>query len=149
MMRHLSGWIILFFCLPLQADPSVTIRDAWIREAPPGVAVLAAYMTIENNGARGYQLMSASSTDFASVEIHATQVTDGTARMTHLKSLELPARGKLVFAPGASHLMLMQPRRALRAGDQVTLTLRFSGDLVVTTRAKVQNDATMPGHHHH
>jgi hypothetical protein len=148
-MRYLAGWIALLASLPLHAGSPLLVRDAWIREAPPGMEVLAAYMTIENRGTREQRLVSASSADFTAVEIHTTQISNGTASMTRQTSLALPAGGNLVFAPGGNHLMLMHPQRALRAGDQVTLTLRFNGNLSSTVHATVRNDATMTDHHHH
>jgi len=29
--------------------PGVSVRDAWVRESPPGVAMMAGYMALRNN----------------------------------------------------------------------------------------------------
>ena len=51
--------------------------------------------------------------------IHRTIVKDGVARMVHASRIELPPKASLIFAPGGYHLMLMNPKPALRAGDTV------------------------------
>ncbi|HEX9626965.1 MAG TPA: copper chaperone PCu(A)C [Acidiferrobacterales bacterium] len=132
-----------------QAAETIQVEDAWIREAPPGAAVLAAYLTLENRGDAERALVGADSPDFGRIEIHATRMKNGMASMEQLKHLKIAARGREALAPGGTHLMLMQPRRALRAGDRVTLTLRFAGGANLATEAVVRRDEQPDDHHHH
>jgi periplasmic copper chaperone A len=134
---------------PAQAAESIQVQNAWIREAPPGAAVLAAYLTIENHGNAERTLVGADSPDFGRIEIHATRMKDGMASMEQLKELKLAAHGRETLAPGGTHFMLMQPRRALRAGDRVALTLRFAGGASRATEAVVRRDEQPADHHHH
>ena len=61
--------ILLFFCLTLLAATcagagDISVTGPWIREVPPAVRMLAAYMTISNNSKETVQLESAASDDF-------------------------------------------------------------------------------------
>ena len=149
-MRHLFAPLLLLATLgaATHAATPLLVRDAWVQEAPPGATVLAAYLVITNPGAQAHTLVSASSPDFAAVEMHASRIIDGTASMTQLKDLAIPARGQQVFAPGGAHLMLLRPKRALRAGDPVRLRLHFKGAATLDVTAQVRR-AEPDTHHHH
>src|ERR1700694_820843 len=121
--------------LALTLDPAaseetgVSVRDAWIRETPPGVAMMAGYMGLQNNTSRSQVLVAASSSGFETVMIHRTIVKDGMTGMAHASQIELAPNASLIFAPGGYHLMLMNPKRTLRAGDPVVINLEFRGGL--------------------
>lgn len=115
----------------LEAGDAVSVRDAWIRETPPGMTMMAGYMELRNNTLRPQVLVAASSSGFQSVMIHRTIVKDGMAGMVHASQLELAPNASLIFAPGGYHLMLMTPKRTLRAGDPVVINLEFRGGLVL------------------
>ena len=112
-------------------EAGVSVRDAWVRESPPGVAMMAGYMELRNNESRSQVLVAASSSDFETVMIHRTIVKDGMAGMVHASQIELTPNSSLVFAPGGYHLMLMNPKRTLHAGDPVAINLEFRGGLVL------------------
>jgi len=120
------------------AGGGVSVRDAWIRETPPGMTMMAGYMQMRNNTSRPQFLVAASSSGFESVMIHRTVVKDGMAGMVHLSQIELAPDAGLIFAPGGNHLMLMNPRLALRAGDAVVVKLEFRGGLVLPVTFEVR-----------
>ncbi|OGI54567.1 MAG: hypothetical protein A3E57_06270 [Candidatus Muproteobacteria bacterium RIFCSPHIGHO2_12_FULL_60_33] len=107
----------------------VSVRDAWVRESPPGVAMMAGYMTLRNDTPRAQLLVAANSSDFEAVMIHRTIVKDGMTGMVHAPQIELLPASSLIFAPGGYHLMLLSPKRTLRAGDRVDITLEFRSGL--------------------
>ena len=49
--------------------------------------------------------------------------TDGMMQMTKVSRLEIPAQRQVEFAPGGYHLMLINLKRTLHAGDKVSITL--------------------------
>ncbi len=149
-MRRLPLLLILLLTLgtTTYAATALHVQNAWVQEAPPGATVLAAYLVIANPGAQPQTLVSVSSPDFAAVEIHTSQIVNGMASMTQLKDLTIPAKGQQVFAPGGAHLMLLQPKRALHAGDPVRLRLQFKGAAALDVTAKVKR-ASSDTHHHH
>ena len=119
-------------------EAGVSVRDAWIRETPPGVHMMAGYMVLQNNTSRSQVLVAASSSGFETVMIHRTIVKDGMAGMVHLSQIELAPIANLIFAPGGYHLMLMNPKRTLRAGDPVVINLEFRGGLVLPVAFEVR-----------
>lgn len=119
-------------------EAGISVRDAWIRETPPGMTMMAGYMALRNNTSRSQVLVAASSPGFATVMLHRTIVKDGMARMVHAPQIELTPNASLIFAPGGYHLMLMNPKRTLRAGDPVVINLEFRGGLVLPVAFEVR-----------
>jgi len=116
----------------------VSVRDAWIRETPPGVAMMAGYMVLQNNTSRSQVLVAARSSGFEIVMIHRTIVKEGLTGMEHAPKIEILPNASLIFAPGGYHLMLMNPKRTLRAGDPVVINLEFRGGLVLPVAFEVR-----------
>src|SRR5712691_9759734 len=119
-------------------EAGVSVRDAWVRETPPGVAMMAGYMVLQNNTSRSQVLVAASSSGFETVMIHRTIVKEGLTGMEHASQIELLPNGSLLFAPGGHHLMLVNPKRTLRAGDRVDVHLEFRGGLVLPVAYEVR-----------
>ena len=138
--RHpvLIGLILALIPIAAATEAGVSVRDAWVRETPPGVANMAGYMVLQNNTSRSQVLMAASSSSFETVMIHRTIVKDGLAGMVHAPKIELLPNASLLFAPGGYHLMLLNPKRTLRAGDRVDINLEFRGGLVLPVTYEVR-----------
>ncbi len=111
---------------PAAAPPAqVQATDAWIRWLPADVPS-AGYMTLVNTGTVGRVLVAVTSAAYAEVSIHQSQETHGMAQMRPVSSLALDPQVPVHFAEGGYHLMLMQPRRPIHAGDTVIMTLHFA-----------------------
>jgi copper(I)-binding protein len=119
-------------------EAGVSVRDAWIRETPPGMTMMAGYMELRNNTSRPQVLVAASSSGFETVMIHRTIVKDGMAGMVHASQIGLTPNASLIFAPGGHHLMLMNPKRTLRAGDRVDIYLEFRDGPVLPVAFEVR-----------
>ena len=119
-------------------EAGVSVHDSWIRETPPGMTMMAGYMALRNNTSRSQVLMAASSPGFESVMIHRTIVKDGMAGMVHASQIEITPNASLIFAPGGYHLMLMNPKRTLGAGDPIIINLEFRGGLVLPVAFEVR-----------
>lgn len=50
----------------------------------------------------------------------------------------MPAGGKVAFAPGSYHLMLMQPTRKIAAGDRILVTMEFAVGQKLVAEFRVQ-----------
>ena len=146
--RIAVGVMLLMTCLLAVADSSIVVRDAWVREAPPGAAVLAAYFTLENTGTKEDKLVAVRGPDFDKIEIHATEIRDGVARMIALDALPIPPHTVVKLAPGGYHIMLHHPRRALAAGMSVKLELHFESGTRLAVVAPVRRAESGPAHHH-
>lgn len=119
-------------------EAGVSVRDAWVRETPPGMAVTAGYMVLRNRTSRPQVLVAASSSAFETVMIHRTVAKEGMTGMEHAPQIELLPNATLLFAPGGYHLMLSNPRRTLHAGDRVDIILEFRGGLVLPVACEVR-----------
>ena len=107
----------------LAAGHVVTVRNAWIPEAPPVADVMAAYFEIDNNGSEPVTITHVSSPAFADVMMHKTVEKNGMSYMIHLPSLTVAPHSKAIFHRGGMHLMLMQPKHSLKKGDKVSITM--------------------------
>lgn len=136
----------VFVCLTLalslapaaSEEAGISVRDAWIRQTPPGMTMMAGYMELRNDTSRPKVLVAASSSGFERVMIHRAILKDGMAGMVHPSHIELAPNASLIFAPGGYHLMLMLPKRTLRAGDPVVIDLEFRGGLVLPVAFEVR-----------
>jgi hypothetical protein len=145
--RFAAGVMLLLTNLTALADTTIVVRDAWVREAPPGAPVLAAYFTLENPGSKADKLVAVLCPDFDKIEIHATEIRAGVARMIALDALPIPPHATVKLAPGGYHLMLHHPRRALAAGMNVKLELRFDSGTRLTVVAPVRRAESGAMHH--
>lgn len=116
--------LALLAAAPVWACPGLTATDAWIREAPPGAMMTAAYAKLRNGGDQPLRVDGAFGAGFAAAELHHTVVENGLSRMRHGEPLEIAPGARAALAPGGWHLMLMRPFRPLKAGDQVPLALK-------------------------
>lgn len=98
-----------------------------------GFGVSAAYMQIENKGSEADVLIKAE-TDVADlVELHETVVENDVAQMKPLaEGISLPLGSVTELKPGGLHIMLMQLKRELVAGESITLTLTFKSGKTLT-----------------
>ncbi len=120
----LSGLSLGLAAVVAWAGGVLEIEHPWVRESPPNASMMAGYLTLVNETDRPLVLVGASSPQFERVEFHRSRVEGGMARMTRERELVVAPGKALRLAPGGRHLMLVKPKRALRAGDRVELTLR-------------------------
>jgi len=108
-------------------DAALAFDNPRARLVAPGVP-LGGYLTIANHTEREVRLVAASSTTFDRVMIHETRITDGQAQMRHRDNgVPIAPGGRVKFAPGGLHLMLMRPAKELNVGDTVEIILEFDG----------------------
>lgn len=148
LLLALSGAARAGDCLP-------EIDSAWIRKPPMAMPMMAGFAEIRNPCAEPVRIVAARSPAFGAVELHETTRVDGVSRMRHVEALDVPARGTVVLAPGGLHLMLMQPRGAVAAGQRVPLVLvledgaEVAAELVVGAGAPGGRDGHQDHHHGH
>ena len=123
------------------ATSDVSVEGAWVRAAPPGAAMLAGYMTLRNSGKTPVRFEWTQSDAFGMVELHRSAMVNGMETMRPAGVQAIPAGGALRFEPGGLHLMLMDPRRALKVGDVVRFRLHFADGSFVDVAAPVAAQA--------
>jgi copper(I)-binding protein len=111
---------------PAKTAGGIAIEQAWTRATPPNAPVAGGFLTIRNNGDRADRLVSVTSPDANSVEIHRMTMDDGVMRMRKLADgLPIDAKSIMTLKPGGYHLMFIGPKRPIVEGGTVTATLRF------------------------
>ena len=101
-------------CLP-------QVHDGWIRMPPMNLPMMAGYARIGNPCREPATIVSADSAGFADTSLHETRIEGGISRMRATPALRIPAGGTAILEPGGAHLMLLQPRKPLQAGQKVAI----------------------------
>ncbi|MFL0810347.1 MAG: copper chaperone PCu(A)C [Agarilytica sp.] len=122
-----------------QAD-KLAVMNAWVREAHPNATVNAGYMTLINAGGADVEIASASSKAFEKVEFHEMAMVDGMMEMRELKGLIIASGDQLKFEPGGKHLMMKEPKQAIKAGQVIDIVLTFKDGSQQTLSVKVKKD---------
>jgi len=118
--------------LILAASPAsantVVVSKAWVRPTVAGQSVAGAYLDI--TAKKPARLIAARSSVSPDVQIHWMQMDGEVMRMREVSSIDLPKDTAVSLKPGGYHLMLMQLKKPIRAGETIPLTL------VIETRGK-------------
>lgn len=148
-MRYLLPVLMLVSFSLQAAEDALSVEDAWVREAPPGVNVLGGYLRLCNHSAVDVTLTGVESENFGKIEMHETIETGSATRMERIKSLAVPAGQCVEFVPGGKHLMLFDPVTPVRDGDFVTLQFIFTPSGSLETRLPVRRGNNNDKEHHH
>ncbi len=120
------------------------------RPTRPGQPSGGAYVTIENRGASADRLISAQTPVAGRTEIHTMHMDGNVMRMREIGAIDIPAGSTVRMRPGEGyHLMLMELKQALKAGERFPLTLQFekAGKIDVTVEVSDQlGSGHMGGH---
>jgi copper(I)-binding protein len=118
-------YLLLLAACTSSAD--VSISNAWVRENAPGQKVGAAYMTLQSP--EKSKLVYVEALDAAgTVEIHSMTMNNGVMKMRMLEALTLEPNKPVSLKPGSFHLMLMDLKKPLKAGDNINFRLCFEDE---------------------
>lgn len=131
---------------------AVTVNEAWVRATVPGQSVAAGYMKLRSG--ESATLVGIRTPLAPEAEVHEMSMQGGVMKMRAVNRLALPAGRVVELKPGGYHLMLMNVRNPLKAGDKVPLTLiierRDKSREDVEVEAEVRGAASAaPAHEHH
>ncbi|MGE0462033.1 MAG: copper chaperone PCu(A)C [Vicinamibacterales bacterium] len=127
-----------------EAQAPLTVSGAWVREPVPGRTVTAGFVVIENPGTADIQVVGASSDVAGTVELHEMLRSGDMMKMAPVKSIVVPAKGKVELRPGGLHLMLFELKKPLKEGDTVNLTLTTETGATVQAAAAVRKFRMQP-----
>lgn len=132
------------------------VEGAWARSSVPGQSGTGAFMRI--TAAQPMQLIGVATPVAGTAEVHEMKMEGDIMRMRAVDKLDLPAGRTIELKPGGFHIMLMELKQPLAAGNAIPLTLRFrdaSGaehrlELKVPVAARAPGAAAAPtdGHKH-
>lgn len=151
-IRNVALALVATLSLPATALAQTTVADAWVRGTVAQQKASGLFATLTS--ATGGKLVAASSPVAGVVEIHEMRMDGDTMRMRAIPGLDLPAGQAVQLKPGGYHVMLMDLKQPLTAGDTVPVTLVIEGpggqreSLLVQAPVRALGSA-MPGHGHH
>lgn len=133
-----------------QSASALRIEQPFARATAPTARAGSAYMTIVNSAAIGDRLLRAESPVAARVELHTIIKEGDVMRMREVPAIDVPANGKATLAPGGFHVMLMELKAPLKAGDTAPITLVFekAGRIVVAVPILPLGSAPAGEHKH-
>lgn len=154
--QKIAGAMLAVCCMGMGEllAAGLEVRDPWVRPGPPGVQVMAAYMTLENTGDKAKTLVGVASPASARVELHQTVQRNGMATMEPVPMIEIPSKGKLVLEPGGYHLMLLGLSRPVMPGEKIPFAFIFTDgerkEVMAEVRQPAAPEAAVPaGSHDH
>lgn len=145
-----SALLISFISLPAWAA-NISVTETWARTTVPGQKVSGGYFQITSDA--DARLVKASSTAVPRVEMHEMSMDGDVMRMREVKAIDLPKGMTVSLEPGGFHLMLMNLKKPIAAGDMIPVTLVVeSGGKRQTVEIKLEARAAGGSgmqHHHH
>lgn len=135
------------------AQTTVKVEDAWVRGTVATQKATGAFMRLTPSA--NARLVEARSPVAGVVEIHEMAMENDVMRMRQVPGLDLAAGRTLELKPGGYHVMLMDLKQPLKAGEQVPITLvfedaaqkRFTQEVKAPVTALGGGNAPMPMNH--
>lgn len=125
-MKTLRLIPLLVALLASSAQAQTTVSNAWVRGTVAQQKATGAFMQITSPA--GGKLVSVSSASAGVAEIHEMSMQGTTMQMRALPNgLDLPPGKAVDLKPGGYHVMLMDLKAPLKAGDSIDLTLVVEG----------------------
>ncbi len=149
-MKVILAVTMLVASLPASAA-NVSVTDAWARATMPGQQVSGAYMKIASDA--DAKLVGASSPAIPRVEVHEMKMDGDVMRMREVKAVDLPKGKAVSLEPGGYHIMLMNLKKPIAAGEVIPLKLVVESGgkqqvVEVKAEARAPGSDAMPHHHH-
>lgn len=122
-----------------QAGPDVKVMEAWARAAPMVEGGNAAvYARLVNAGSQPDELVAVSGDVSGAVELHESYSRFGMMMMRKVADVKVPAAGEAALKPGSFHIMLIDLKRPLKAGEtlQMSFVFRKGGQVPVTVQVR-------------
>ncbi len=101
------------------------VQDPWVRGTVAQQTATGMFARLTST--TGGRLVSAASPVAGVVEIHEMAMDGNVMRMRAIPGLDLPAGKPVELKPGGYHVMLMDLKQPLKAGDTVPVTLVIQG----------------------
>lgn len=120
-----AAGLLMAAALNVAGAQEVKIEGAWVRATVAGQKATGAFMAITAD--QNMTLVGVATPIAGVSQVHEMVMQDDIMRMSEIKGgLPLPAGQTVTLKPGGYHLMFMDLKQAVKAGESVdvTLTLR-------------------------
>ena len=118
---HYAIAIVMLFCATQAWAENVVVSDASVRATAPGQESAAIRFSITSK--KEARLMAIVSPVAGAVEIHSMTHDNGVMKMRAIEFLPLPAGKMVKLGSSGNHVMLLNLKNPLKAGDFVPLTI--------------------------
>ena len=122
---------------PAASAGPIQIIAPWARAADSG-GNTGVFMVIKNTSGQADKLVAAAYADAMMTGVHETVMKDNVMTMSEVPSLEVPANGQVELKSGSYHIMAMELKKQIKAGDKIQVTLTFEKAGKVTVDAEVR-----------
>ena len=127
---------MLTACRP---EKGIEIHGAWMRPARQSENG-AVYFVIHNYSSQADELIGISS-DLAVAEMHESKLSGDIMEMNQVESVLLEPYAEIEFAPGGLHVMLVNLKQDVKAGDEIEVILHFKNFEDITAVLPVRETA--------
>jgi len=116
-------FIVFLITTEIYAAPDIKIKNAWIASTQESDDMSVAYMSLFSD--EDLILTTITSPTIKTIEMHNTILEKGIMKMRMAHEIKIDHDKTFEFKSGGSHLMLMDFKGPLKAGEKVKLTLHF------------------------
>lgn len=129
---------------------AITIGHPYARTTAPGQPTGGGFLKLINQGTSADKLLSAKADVSSRVELHTMRMEGDVMRMRQVDAIDVPAGGTVELKPGGLHLMFIELKAPLKAGDKFPMVLRFekAGEVTVTVNVEAPKADAAPAHEH-
>jgi len=132
------------------ANDKPTITQPHARATVAGMTTSGAWFTVTNHGSEDDRIIAATASEVAGqTELHDMKMEGDIMRMFQIDGIDVPVGQTITLGQGNKlHVMLLNLKKQLKAGDHFPLTVQFEKAGSVTVEALVQ-EINSGGHGHH
>jgi periplasmic copper chaperone A len=116
-------FIVFLITTEIYAVPDIKIVNAWVAATEESDDMSVAYMSLLSH--EDLILTSITSPTIKTIEMHNTILEKGIMKMRMAHEIKIDHDKTFEFKSGGSHLMLMDFKGPLKAGEKVKMTLHF------------------------
>ena len=148
-MKFLRLRLMAFMWLGLatMAHAQIKVEHAWVRATVAGQQATGAYMKITSS--QPVKLVAVTTPAANINEIHEMKMEGGVMKMrAFLAGLDIPANQTIELKSGGFHVMMMDLKQTIKAGEAVPMQLQFTDAkgnqqmVAVTARVSFKNPYT-------
>ena len=122
---------------PAHGAETITISDAWVPAIEQVGGNVALSMTIRNTSDIADALVRVRCPAANFAVKHTVDRGEGAPAMREISAIPIAAGGTTVLKPDAYHIMLLQTRQPLAAGDALNCSIVFQKGGTIETEVKV------------
>lgn len=120
-------------------EATLKIADAWVPTTEKVGADVPLSLTIQNESGADDALLRARCPVANFSERHIVDRGEGAPAMRAVRSIPVAASGATVLKPDGYHIMLLQIRQSLTAGDKFTCAIDFQKAGTIETEVNVRS----------